>query len=117
MKKTINKISERFTDLVVFLAGSWWAVVLHGLWFFLWLYFSLDLLVLTVIVSLEAIFIGIFILMAEKKEEEIRRKKEARETKTQKEGMARDIALDESQKRSLSEIKKELREIKGKLKQ
>lgn len=113
MKKTVNKTLEKFTDLVVFLVGSWWSVAIHGLWFFLWLYLRLDLLVLTVVVSLEAIFIGIFILMAERKEEEVRRRKEAREAKAQKEGISKDIALDEGQKRSLSEIKKELKEIKG----
>jgi len=112
VRKTANKVLEKFTQLIVFVVGSWWSVFLHAIWFSLWLWLGLDLLVLTVAVSLEAIFIGIFILMAEKKEEEERRRKEEREAKAQKEGISTDIALDESQKRSLSEIKKELKDIK-----
>ncbi|MBU0707653.1 DUF1003 domain-containing protein [Patescibacteria group bacterium] len=43
--------------------GSWWAILIHAVWFTAWLYFGWDIDLLTLIVSLEAIFLVVILLM------------------------------------------------------
>jgi hypothetical protein len=62
-----HKASARLTDKVanwiVIAIGSTASVVIHGVWFYLWFVYKLDVNLLTNIVSLEAIFLGIFVLI------------------------------------------------------
>ena len=44
--------------------GSWPSVWLHSVWFVAWFIFRLDVDVLTLIVSLEAIYLCVFLLMS-----------------------------------------------------
>ncbi len=43
--------------------GSWWAIFLHTVWFTLWFIFKLDIDLLTLVVSLEAIYLVVILLM------------------------------------------------------
>ena len=69
--------SERFSDFVVAQAGSVWSITLHGIWFAVWILWNIGKIpgarifdpfpfaALTTIVSLEAIFLALFILMSQ----------------------------------------------------
>ncbi len=104
-KKT-KTLMEKFTDLISWFLGSWWAVFFHTLWFSLWLILDFDVNLLTFSVSLEAIFIGIFLLMAANKAELKRDLHEARLRKRDRERIEHDIKLDEKADRQLMEIKR-----------
>lgn len=58
------KISKfRFIDSISSVVGSWWFLIFHILWFAFWLYFKLDINLLIMVVSLEAIILMILLLM------------------------------------------------------
>ncbi len=113
--KNTKKLGDKFIDIVYWLVGSWWAVVIHTVWFALWLILRLDINILTLIVSLEAIFIGIFILMASDRAERERELLRARRRKTDEERLKYDIKLDEKADRQLTEIKRLQKEIHEKI--
>jgi len=115
MKKRLDRVGNKFIDIVYWLVGSWWAVIIHTLWFALWLIFRLNINILTLIVSLEAIYIGIFILMASDRAERERSFIRARRRKTDQERLKYDIKLDEKADRQLTEIKRLQKEIHAKL--
>jgi uncharacterized membrane protein len=73
---------ERFVDGLNLVAGSTGFLVAHVLWFAVWILWNSRLLglppfdpypfgLLTMVVSLEAIFLSIFVLMAQRRESEI----------------------------------------------
>jgi len=105
LKKT-KGIVGKLTDVISWFLGSWWAVIAHTLWFSIWLGFNFDINLLTFSVSLEAIFIGIFLLMASNKSEVVRDKKEERLRKSDRARIETDIKLDERADRQLKEIKR-----------
>jgi uncharacterized membrane protein len=59
---------QRVADMVAAFVGSWLCVALHTVWFVLWFVFRLDIALLTNIVSLEAIFLCIFLLMSQNRQ-------------------------------------------------
>lgn len=58
-------LGARASDGVANFFGSWLAVFLHAVWFVVWLVLRLDINLLTLIVSLEAIYGFIFVLMTQ----------------------------------------------------
>ena len=48
--------------------GSWLFLVIHVIWFTIWLAYDLDINMLTMIVSLEAIVLMILLLMAQNRQ-------------------------------------------------
>ena len=50
-------------DSISSMVGSWWFLVIHIIWFRVWLIFRLDINLLIMIVSLEAIILMILLLM------------------------------------------------------
>jgi len=63
-------IGQRIADAISAAAGSWLFFLLHVIWFFCWIYFKVEPFpygLLTMIVSLEAIFLSTFILMSQKR--------------------------------------------------
>lgn len=114
--KTRN-VLEKFTDAISKFLGSWWAVIIHTAWFGIWLVFNFDINLLTFSVSLEAIFIGIFLLMSSNRAEVTRDKRQARLRKKDRARLERDIKLDERADRQLIEIKKIEKDMNRKLDQ
>ena len=98
-------LTEKMTVVVARFFGSWWAVIFHTFWFAIWLIFSFNLEVLTLWVSLEAIFIGIFLLMASNKSEIERDLKEAEEQLRQRKMIGVDISMDRKQTSEMQEVK------------
>jgi len=109
-KKT-KTLFDRVTDLISWFLGSWWAVIFHTVWFAAWLIFNFDINLLTFSVSLEAIFIGIFLLMASNKAEIERDRREARQQAQDRKRIEHDIKLDEKADRQLTEIKRLQKEL------
>lgn len=107
-KKTI---AGKTTKAVASFLGSWWAVVFHTVWFGIWLTFNFSLEILTLWVSLEAIFIGIFLLMAANKAEIERDRKEAEERLRQRKMIGVDISMDRKQVNEIEEIKNSLQRL------
>jgi uncharacterized membrane protein len=65
---TASTPGERAADLIAAFAGSWPFVLLHVVWFTVWLLLHLDINLLTLIVSLEAIFLATFVLMTQNRQ-------------------------------------------------
>jgi len=108
-------IFERVIDLIVWVLGSWWGVVLHTIIFCFWFIFRLDLEILLVVVSLEAIYLCIFLLMAANEEE---RKKESQDRilrERDRQFMLTDIKLDEKASIALAQIVKNQKKIQKQL--
>src|ERR1700712_2912147 len=57
-------LGDRLANTISNFTGSRLCVWLHTVWFLLWLALGLDINLLTLIVSLEAIFLCIFLLMS-----------------------------------------------------
>ena len=99
------------TAVIARFFGSWWAIVFHTAWFAIWLVFNFSLETLTLWVSLEAIFIGIFLLMASNKAEVERDKKEAAEQLRQRKMIGVDISMDRKQTSEMEEVKETLKRL------
>ena len=106
-KSTLGKL----TRAIAWFMGSWWSVIFHTTWFAVWLVFNFDLNILTLWVSLEAIFLGIFLLMASNKGEEDRDRQESALRAKDRKRVEHDINLDEKADRQLIEIKRIQRQL------
>ncbi len=104
-------LTEKMTAAIAHFFGSWWAIVFHTFWFAIWLVFNFNLEILTLWVSLEAIFIGIFLLMASNKSEIERDKKEAAEQLRQRKMIGVDISMDRKQTGEMGEVKESLKRL------
>lgn len=102
---------ERVTILIYHFLGSWWAVAFHTIWFAFWLLLDFDINLLAFSVSLEAIFIGIFLLMASNKAEVLRDRREVRQRREDRQRLEADIKLDQKADRQLTEIKRLHKEL------
>ena len=61
----LRGLQDRLADSITAFSGSLTFVYLHIVWFALWLIFKLDINLLTMIVSLEAIFLATFVLISQ----------------------------------------------------
>lgn len=64
---------QRVADVISDAAGSWTFFFIHVIWFFCWIYFAVEPYpygLLTMIVSLEAIFLSTFILISQNRQSE-----------------------------------------------
>ena len=112
MSRNKKTFLDKATEKIAWLMGSWWGVGFHTLWFTIWVVFRFDVNLLTLWVSLEAIFLGIFLLMASNKAEVERDRREVIAQKRQMELVTEDVKLDRRADRRQLEMLKELREIK-----
>lgn len=106
MNKKVKKFGDHFTDFISWFLGSWFGVIFHTAWFIIWLILDFDINILTFSVSLEAIFIGIFLLMSSNKAEIKRDLREVRQRKNDRKRLEQDIKLDKRADRQLTEIKR-----------
>lgn len=101
-------VLDSMTRGVTWFMGSWIGVGVHAVWFSTWLILGLDINLLTLIVSLEAIFIGIFLLMYGNRAEQVRELSQSKkQAKALSETIA-DVALDRKQMQLLEEINQKL---------
>ncbi|MCJ7827791.1 DUF1003 domain-containing protein [Patescibacteria group bacterium] len=111
VKKKADSFMDKLTDYLSWFLGSWWAVFFHTFWFSIWLILDFNIDLLTFSVSLEAIFIGIFLLMASNKAEKVRDNRATRDRKSDRRRLELDIRLDEKADRQLTEIKRLQKEL------
>jgi uncharacterized membrane protein len=116
ISKKTKSLLEKATDLIAWFLGSWWGVIFHTAWFSLWLVLDFNINLLTFSVSLEAIFIGIFLLMASNKAELKRDLREVRQRRQDRKRLEQDIKLDQKADRQLTEIKRVQKEIHQEMK-
>ncbi len=111
-----QKNKKSFFDLlaekIAWFMGSWWGVAAHIAWWATWFIFGLDFLTLTLWLSIEAIWIGIFILMVQNRAERERAELMSFYNKSEMETLERDVKLDEKFDRRQLEIVREIREIR-----
>ncbi|MFH1509164.1 MAG: DUF1003 domain-containing protein [bacterium] len=107
-RKKIRQISfmDKAGEILALWVGSWSFFWLHIIWFFLWLWLSLDINTLTLIVSLEAILLMTVLLMQSNRQ--------AAKDNIRDEA---DYRADLSSEQEIKEVKKQLEEIKDKLKE
>jgi uncharacterized membrane protein len=106
---------DKATKVIAWFMGSWWGVFAHTAWFIGWILSGANIDNLTLWVSLEAIFIGIFLLMAGNKAEEERDRRDRIESAKQMVEVQSDVSLDKQQLDDLAQIKQDLTAIQKQL--
>ena len=108
---TMRKTAQfRFIYSMNNLVGSWFFLVIHIIWFWIWLAWDLDINMLTMIVSLEAIILMILLLMAQNRQG-------IKDNIRDEADLQADLNSLETGKEILehvAEIKKEIRKLKNK---
>jgi uncharacterized membrane protein len=69
-------VQNRIADTITRFAGSMWFVYLHIVWFTAWIVFRIEgypFGLLTMIVSLEAIFLSTFVMISQNRQDDARR--------------------------------------------
>jgi len=99
------KGTEKLTGSIATWTGSWNFLMLHVIWFSLWLALRLDINLLTLIVSLEAIILMNILLMAQNRQA---KKDDLRDEA--------DYQADKNAEEGIGQIKKTLEKIEKKIK-
>ena len=71
-----GSLQNRIADAITAFAGSMWFVYLHVVWFALWIGLQLESYpfgLLTMVVSLEAIFLSTFVLISQNRQDQARK--------------------------------------------
>jgi low affinity Fe/Cu permease len=71
-----RSVQNRVADSITTFAGSMWFVYIHVLWFAIWIGLGVEAYpygLLTIIVSLEAIFLATFVMITQNRQEDARR--------------------------------------------
>ena len=71
-----KSLQNRIADAITAFAGSMWFVYLHIVWFTVWIVFRVERYpfgLLTMIVSLEAIFLSTFVMISQNRQDDARR--------------------------------------------
>lgn len=96
-------ITDHFADVVTAFVGSWWCIGLHSVWFVLWIALRIEPFpfgLLTMIVSLEAIFMTTLVMISQNRQSEkdhVRDNLEASEVQSLFEAHALLLQLNEQQ--------------------
>lgn len=112
--KKFHDSETKLADSITRFAGSMAFVYIHIVWFTLWIIFAVQIGdkfpfgLLTMIVSLEAIFLSAFILVAQNRQAEIAEQREVEDDQEQEE-MAEDI---EDIQKEFDEIQDDLSEVR-----
>src|SRR3990172_3676915 len=105
----------RLTKAIAKFIGSWGGGFAHTLWFAFWLMVDFFVERFLFWVSLEAIFIGIFLLMAANQAEIERDRMEARDRSREMQNVKEDLELDRREEHELREIKEMLAAVRAPL--
>jgi hypothetical protein len=100
-----------FSEIVRVLFGSWYSILGHAIVFALILMIWRSMVLFTTIVSIEAIFISIFILMLEYRQEEYRERHEQLLRMQDRKLVKEDVDLTQHVVSEIAEIKKHQKQI------
>ncbi len=125
-----RKAETKLADVITRFAGSMFFVYIHVVWFALWLLYAAQIGdpfpfgLLTMVVSLEAIFLVTFIMVAQNRQAEMAEQRAAEEEQDEEEFQEEieeefdDIQEDfDSLKKDLDEMKKLITRLEGSLSQ
>lgn len=111
--------NKLFNKIIITLFGSWYSIAGHTILFIIILFVSQDLLFFNTFVSIEAIYIGILILMAEYKQEEEKERKEISHRESDRKLVKEDVYITQHVMEEIKTLKahqeastKSLQEIK-----
>lgn len=113
--QTDNSTLAKISTFIAWFLGSWWGVLFHTAWFAFWILFDFDLGLLTFSVSLEAIFIGIFLLIVNNRSELKRDKKEYAVQKRESDLIEKMFDLVTKQEHRQQQIIRQLTEMEERL--
>lgn len=113
-KKKVSPL-DLIADKVACFMGSWLGVAFHLIWWLIWLVFKLEINVLTLWLSMEAILIGMFILMVQNQGDKDRHELLNTYNKSEMETLERDVKLAERGERRQLEIMRAIRVIQADL--
>ena len=97
---------DRIADQITKFAGSMWFVYLHVVWFASWILFGVEgypFGLLTMIVSLEAIFLSTFVMISQNRQDDARRHLADMEWKT--------VQAEEGQNQQLIDLSNQILEL------
>jgi len=97
---------DRIADQITKFAGSMWFVYLHVIWFASWILFGVEgypFGLLTMIVSLEAIFLSTFVMISQNRQDDARRHLADMEWKT--------VQAEEGQNQQLIDLSNQILEL------
>jgi uncharacterized membrane protein len=97
---------DRIADQITKFAGSMWFVYLHIVWFASWILFGVEgypFGLLTMIVSLEAIFLSTFVMISQNRQDDARRHLADMEWKT--------VQVEEDQNEQLIQLSTQILEL------
>ncbi|MBU0576307.1 DUF1003 domain-containing protein [Patescibacteria group bacterium] len=103
-----DSLLSKATIVLVRMFGSWTSILIHTLFFGSWIYFHPNLELLLVMVSLEAIYIGILILMAANIEAKQRDHANKRQHQRDMAIVRQDARVDEKSFQELKQIHKQI---------
>ncbi len=106
---------KKFIDKLPQWVGSWWSLIIHTIWFVGWIFTGLNIETLIMIVSLEAIYLCILLLMASNEAEKRREAKAQLDHETVKQKTEEDIELDREARDDLKYIQSKLEKIEQEL--
>jgi uncharacterized membrane protein len=106
-----RSILTKATVLFVRVFGSWASIIIHTAAFIGWLYLGFGLEELLVFVSLEAIYIGIFILMAENIETKERERVQEMKRQNDLKVIKRDAHVDETTLKEIKSLRKQFQTL------
>ena len=106
------RLQHRLADGITAFAGSMWFVYLHVVWFFLWLNLepfkdAFPYGLLTMIVSLEAIFLSTFVMISQNRADEKRQILADHQWEM--------VQMEEQQNRQLLDLSKHILELTGRV--
>ena len=103
------KRKNMFNKMIMLLFGSWTSVIWHTILFYLIIIYFKDLLFFNTLVSIEAIYIGIFILMAEYRQESEREKRESAKRYRDRSLVKEDVSITQNVMDEIKTLKKHQR--------
>mgnify|MGYP001582722713 CR=1 FL=1 len=97
---------DQFYKVIILCFGSWWSLLIHALVFAIILVVSSDLLFFTTFLSIEAIFIGVVILMATNREQVVVDKRTAERRIRDRELVREDVVMTHDVMEEIQTLKK-----------
>jgi uncharacterized membrane protein len=108
-----KSLQNRIADAITSFAGSMWFVYVHVVWFAVWIGLGAEKYpygLLTMIVSLEAIFLSTFVLISQNRQDDARRHMADQEYKVVQEEEEQNVQL-LSLSNQILELTREIREL------
>lgn len=102
MRVVVGNLERKIADSITAVSGSMLFVYLHILWLGVWFLVNLSIPILTLILSVEAIFLATFIMMSQNREQELHQQR-----------LAVEVAQEARSEEEIDDIQKELDDLQN----